>query len=70
MGTYYNDSNYFANLDVDPTLLGKLLKQLCKNVNIPSNDDHSPDNLEIDAAIVVGKKPIVCDPMSKTNPYS
>lgn len=70
MGTYYNDSNYCANLDVDSALLGKLLKQLCKNVNKSGDEDHSPDNLKNDATIIVGKKPIVCDPMSKTNASS
>lgn len=56
MRIYYNNSNYCANIDVDPILLGKLLTQLCKNVNIPSEEDHSSKNLKIDAAIVIVKK--------------
>lgn len=36
-------------------------------MNTPSDDDNSPDYVDADGAIKVGKKPIVCDPMSKTN---
>lgn len=66
IGTYYIDSNYCVSLDVEPTLLDKLLKQLCNNINTPDDDDNSLDNVEVDDAIMVGKKFIICDPMSKT----
>lgn len=69
IGTYYNDSNYCVNLDVDLALINKLLTLLCKNDNIPSEDDHIPANLEIDVAMVIGKKLIVCNPISKSNHF-
>lgn len=69
METYYTDLNHCVNLDIDSSILRRLIKQLCKNISISDEDDNLLYNtVEVDVAIVIGKKPIICNPLSESNP--